>query len=51
MCCHVVPPSSERYTPSPHVELWRLFGSPIPTHTTFRSLGAIAMSPTDSVFA
>src|SRR4051794_20181452 len=49
MCCQVVPPSSERYTPSPHVELWRLLGSPVPAHTMRGLLGAIAMSPIDNV--
>src|SRR6478672_11785760 len=48
MFCQVVPPSSERYTPSPQVELCRLFASPVPTHTTLGSLGAIAMSPIES---
>src|SRR3954471_4740186 len=48
MCVHVVPPSSDRYTPSPQVELCRLFGSPVPAHTTFGSLGAMAMSPMES---
>src|SRR5712691_2658884 len=40
----VFPPSSDLYTPSPQEELWRLFGSPVPTHTTDGSDGAIAMS-------
>src|SRR5215470_811717 len=31
--------------PSPHEELCRLLGSPLPTHTTEGSEGAIAMSP------
>src|SRR4029077_19266641 len=31
--------------PSPQEELCRLFGSPVPTHTTEGSDGAIAMSP------
>src|SRR6202521_4458593 len=42
---HVFPPSSDLYAPSPHDELCRLFGSPVPTHTTAGSDGAIAMSP------
>src|SRR6266850_452463 len=42
---HVFPPSSDLYTPSPHDELCRLFGSPVPTHTMDGSDGAIAMSP------
>src|SRR6202030_582855 len=45
MLCHVLPPSSDLYAPSPHDELCRLFGSPDPTHTTEGSDGAIAMSP------
>src|SRR5215831_5068400 len=31
--------------PSPQEELWRLFGSPLPTQTTEGSEGAMAMSP------
>src|SRR6202521_5818078 len=41
----VFPPSSDLYAPSPQEELCRLFGSPVPTHTTDGSEGAIAMSP------
>src|SRR5229473_6070593 len=41
----VFPPSSDLYAPSPQEELCRLFGSPVPTHTTEGSDGAIAMSP------
>src|SRR5229473_3984493 len=41
----VFPPSSDLYAPSPHEELCRLFGSPVPTHTTEGSDGAMAMSP------
>src|SRR5258708_4309701 len=41
----VFPPSSDLYAPSPQEELWRLLGSPVPTHTTEGSDGAIAMSP------
>src|SRR5260370_42394957 len=41
----VFPPSSDLYAPSPQEELWRLFGSPLPTHTTDGSDGAIARSP------
>src|SRR5437660_5494250 len=41
----VFPPSRDLYAPSPQEELWRLFGSPVPTHTTAGSDGAIAMSP------
>src|SRR5215471_14842546 len=43
--CHVFPPSSDLYAPSPHEELCRLFGSPVPTQTTDGSEGAMAMSP------
>src|SRR5258707_5429147 len=45
MFCQVLPPSSDLYAPWPHDELCRLFGSPVPTHTTDGSDGAIAMSP------
>src|ERR1041385_3387916 len=31
--------------PSPQEELWRLLGSPVPTHTTDGSEGAMAISP------
>src|SRR5713226_9024375 len=41
----VFPPSSDLYAPSPQEELCRLLGSPVPTHTTDGSDGAIAMSP------
>src|SRR2546430_10590152 len=41
----VFPLSSDLYAPSPQQELCRLFGSPVPTHTTEGSDGAIAMSP------
>src|SRR6267143_2004715 len=44
-CDQVFPPSADLYAPSPHDELWRLFGSPVPTHTTEGSDGAIAISP------
>src|SRR5260370_34270830 len=39
------PPARDLYAPSPQEELCRLFGSPVPTHTTEGSEGAIAMSP------
>src|ERR1700730_5432097 len=45
MRCQVLPPSTDLYAPSPHDELCRLFGSPVPTHTTDGSEGAMAMSP------
>src|SRR5882724_6799445 len=45
MFFQVFPPSSDLYTPSPHDELCRLFGSPEPTHTIDGSEAAIAMSP------
>src|SRR5882757_5317553 len=41
----VFPPSSDLYAPSPQEELCRLLGSPVPTHTTAGSDGAMAMSP------
>src|SRR6266851_9114211 len=41
----VFPPSSDLYAPSPQDELCRLLGSPVPTHTTDGSDGAMAMSP------
>src|SRR5439155_3806538 len=41
----VFPPSTDLYAPSPQDELCRLLGSPVPTHTTEGSDGAIAMSP------
>src|ERR1700741_1081157 len=41
----VFPPSRDLYAPSPQEELCRLLGSPVPTHTTDGSDGAIAMSP------
>src|SRR6266849_9585405 len=41
----VFAPSSDLYVPSPQDELCRLLGSPVPTHTTEESDGAIAMSP------
>src|SRR6266853_240924 len=44
-CDHDFPPSAVLYAPSPQEELCRLFGSPVPTHTTEGSDGAIAMSP------
>src|SRR3977135_1598591 len=45
MFCKVFPPSSDLYAPSPHEELCRLFGSPVPPPTPDGSDGAIAMSP------
>src|SRR6267143_1586532 len=42
---HVFPPSSDLYAPSPHDELCRLFGSPVPTHTIAGSEGATVTSP------
>ena len=35
--------------PSPQDELWRLFASPVPTHTTLGSVGLMATSPIDTV--
>src|SRR5260370_29213830 len=47
----VFPPSSDLYAPSPQEELCRLFGSPVPTHTTDGSDGAIAMAPIGETFS
>src|SRR5260370_18164641 len=47
----VFPPSSDLYAPSPQEELCRLFGSPVPTHTTDGSDGAIAISPIVETFS
>src|SRR5258707_8953528 len=47
----VFPPSSDLYAPSPQEELCRLFGSPVPTHTTDGSDGTIAMSPIVETFS
>src|SRR5438552_13893617 len=41
----IFPLSNDLYAPSPQEELCRLFGSPVPTHTTEGSVGAMAMSP------
>src|SRR5436190_23709079 len=40
------PPSLERYTPFPQLELFRSFASPVPTHTYFVFEGQIAIAPT-----
>src|SRR6185312_2156577 len=45
MWCHVLPPSVDLCTPLPHDCDRKLFFSPVPTHTTFVSDGATAMSP------
>ena len=45
MFSHDVPPSRERYTPSPNDTLrWLLF-SPVPTHTTAGFRGSISTHP------
>src|SRR5688572_32634348 len=44
MCCHVLPPSVDLYTPSPNETLLRTFDSPVPTQTTSGLPGASAMS-------
>ena len=49
MLRHDLPPSVDLKTPSPHDELWRLLFSPVPTHTRFASVGAMATSPIDAV--
>ena len=48
-CVQLRPASVDRYTPLPQGELWRLLGSPVPTHTTFGLEGATATAPTDAV--
>src|SRR5512136_88078 len=45
-CVQAPPPSSDRYTPLPQLELLRSFASPVPTQTTFGSDGATATAPT-----
>ena len=50
MCCHVLPASVERYTPSPwEVATPRTACSPIPTYTTLGSDSDTAIAPTDPV--
>ena len=44
----VEPPSAERYTPLPQLELFRSFASPVPTHTTLASEGAMATAPIEA---
>jgi hypothetical protein len=46
-CAQVRPPSVERHTPLPHPCERSEFFSPVPSHTTFVSLGATATSPTE----
>src|SRR5262245_49015715 len=41
----VFPPSVDLYTPLPQDELWRLFCSPVPTHTMSGLEGAMVTSP------
>src|SRR4030065_178495 len=49
-CRHVLPPSVERYTPSPcDVMTPRTACSPMPAYTTFGSDSATAIAPTDPV--
>ena len=43
------PPSVDLKMPSPQDELWRLFASPVPTHTRLASVGAMATAPIDPV--
>ena len=53
MCCvfgsigldHVLPPSIDLNTPTPHDELRMLLASPLPTHTTSPFDGAAATAP------
>src|SRR5918994_4362979 len=49
MCCQVLPPSVDLYTPSPNETLLRVFDSPVPTQITSGLLGASAMSPIEMV--
>src|SRR5215471_11843810 len=46
---HVLPPSVVLYTPSPQDELWRVFASPVPTHTTFGLDFDTAIAPIDII--
>ncbi len=45
----MAPPSIDRNTPSPHGELWRFCGSPVPTQTTSGFEGASVTSPIEEV--
>src|SRR5512146_968351 len=47
MFVNVLPPSLDFHTPSPHEVLWRLFDSPVPTHTTSGFDCDTATSPID----
>ena len=49
LCVNVLPPSVDLYIPSPNEELWRLFGSPVPTYRMSALDGAMAMSPIECV--
>src|ERR1035437_2352579 len=49
--CHVVPPSTDLYTPNPGVTLFLEFCSPVPAQIVFGSLAASAMSPIDAMGA
>ena len=42
---NVLPPSVDFHTPSPHDVVWRLFASPVPTHTTSGFCCETATSP------
>src|SRR5436853_626776 len=44
---HVSPPSVDLQTPSPQLVLWRLFDSPVPTHSRSGLLCETATSPID----
>src|SRR5262245_52115056 len=46
---NVLPPSVDLLIPSPKLELWRLFGSPVPTQTMFGSDWQTARSPIEDV--
>src|SRR5918912_1381909 len=45
MDVHESPPSVDLNTPAPHEEVFRLFASPVPTHTTDGSDCATAIAP------
>src|SRR5258708_13455362 len=49
MFFHVLPPSLDLYTPSPHETLLRALASPVPTHTTSGSDLETATSPMEMV--
>ena len=48
-CVHVPPASVDLNTPTPHGELCRFAGSPVPTHTWLGLEGATLTAPTEEV--